>query len=178
LLRPAVAAQKLAMQTVAELRSSLPQVGRIEWIGLSAGHRAPIQSVTQVEVIAGRGLAGDHHGKTGKSERQVTLIQHEHLAAIAAIVDRDDTPPELLRRNLVVSGINLVALAKSKFEIGGVLLEGTGPCDPCSRMEENLGPGGYNAMRGHGGITAIVHTGGTIQVGESVRLVEAASVRR
>ena len=107
--------------------------------------------------------------KKRKSKRQVTLIQAEHLPVVASILDRDaPVDPELLRRNIVVSGINLLTLKDQRFRIGGVILEGSGPAVPCSRMEENLGPGGYNAMRGHGGITARVIEAGTIAIGDEV----------
>jgi MOSC domain-containing protein YiiM len=159
------------MRTIAELTHTLPQVGRLEWIGASPGRRLPIVALPQATVTAGTGLDADHHARSGRSSRQVTLIQHEHLPVIASLLGRADVEPELLRRNLVVSGINLLALKDLPFRIGAVLLEGTGLCAPCSRMEETFGPGGYNAVRGHGGITARVLEGGEIRLGDAVWLV-------
>lgn len=156
------------METIAELKGRLPQVGRLEWIGLAAARQEPIQVVEAALVRPGTGIEGEHHAKGGNSKRQVTLIQHEHLPVIAAVLKQDIVQPERLRRNLVVSGINLLALKDARFKIGDVLLQGSGLCVPCSQMEQNLGPGGYNAMRGHGGITAIVVEGGAIQVGDAV----------
>ena len=80
----------------------------------------------------------------------------------------DAVAPATLRRNLVVSGIPLAALRGRRFRIGDVLLEGTDACDPCSRMEAALGPGGYNAMRGMGGLCARILEGGTLRRGDAV----------
>lgn len=158
------------MQSVKELLEILPQVGRLEWIGIRTERMGLVQSVASAMVIAGRGLDGDHksQGRAG-TRRQVTLIQAEHLVAVAGMLHRERIPPELLRRNLVISGLNLLALKNKRFQIGDAVLEFSGPCEPCSRMEANLGSGGLNAMRGHGGITARVLTGGRIHVGDSVR---------
>lgn len=158
------------MQTLAERLDILPQVGRLEWIGVRSARRKDVTSLPVATLIAEQGIEGDHHagGRPGR-KRQVTLIQSEHLAAVASFLHRDPLPPELLRRNLVVSGINLLALKGREFRIGPCLLSHTGSCDPCSLMESQLGPGGLNAMRGHGGITAMVLEGGVIRVGDEIR---------
>jgi MOSC domain-containing protein YiiM len=67
---------------------------------------------------------------------------------------------------LVVAGINLLALKDRRFRIGEAVLETTGLAHPCSRMEAALGDGGYNAMRGHGGITAAIVVSGRLAVGD------------
>ena len=149
--------------SLAEMMSRHAQAGRLDWIGVRAERRALVGSVDKV-TVTDDGLAGDH-GRLGK--RAVTLIQAEHLPVIAALIGRDVTPDDL-RRNLVISGINLAALRKGQVRIGDVVLTIEGPCPPCSRMEETLGPGGYNAVRGHGGWYASVATGGTLWVGDAV----------
>jgi MOSC domain-containing protein YiiM len=138
---------------------------------------APTVSVPRVLALEGRGLEGDRSARGARAghKRQVTLIQAEHLPAIAAFLGRPHVDAALLRRNVVVSGVNLIA-ARSLFQdqeirvhVGdAVVLAITGPCDPCSKMEAVLGPGGWNAMRGHGGMTARIEAGGTIAVGDLV----------
>ena len=157
-----------------ELFDILPQVGKVEWIGLRPEKRAALKAVDAVVVSPEEGLLGDHYqGKSKK--RQVTLIQKEHLDAVAHILKLEEVDPGLTRRNIVISGINLLALKDRQFQIGAVVLEMTGLCYPCSRMEENFGPGGFNAMRGHGGINAKVIRGGTIHLGDDVKLLENKS---
>lgn len=146
--------------------SQYPRAGRLEWIGLRPARRAALATPASAEVDA-TGLIGDRYaGRSGK--RAVTLIQAEHLPVVAALMGHAELDPAVTRRNLVVSGINLYALRGERFRVGSVLLEGTGTCDPCSLMEESLGAGGYNAMRGHGGITARVIEPGRMALGDAI----------
>jgi len=153
--------------TIARLLAMFPRAGRVEWIGVRPARHVPVEQVTEVLATDG-GLLGDHYGG---GMREVTLIQAEHLAAVASLEGVPRVDPALVRRNIVVAGINLVALKDRRFRIGEALLAYSGPCHPCSRMEEALGAGGYNAMRGHGGITARVLERGTLRVGDAVVVV-------
>lgn len=160
------------MFSTRQLLDTMPQTGRLDWIGLRPARQAPIQVVSQVEVLAGKGLVGDratNRTRVRPSKRQVTLFQAEHLPLLRSILDRP-VEAEMLRRNLHISGINLHAFKGRRFRIGEVLFDHTGLCDPCSRMEKTLGPGGLNAMRMHCGITTRVLEGGVIRVGDPVRL--------
>lgn len=78
----------------------------------------------------------------------------------------------MLRRNLVVSGINLGALKGREVQVGTAILRITVICAPCSRMEEALGNGGYSAVRGHGGWCAEVVRSGAVGLGDAVQPVD------
>ena len=148
--------------------------GRLIWIGLRPGRREPMRAVGEARLEAGRGLVGDRYSRLDGG-RQVTLIEAEGLRAAAGYLGVEAIGPQSVRRNLVTEGINLLALKSRRFRVGAALLETSGECHPCSRMEETLGVGGYNALRGHGGLTARVIEGGVIRLGDVVARLDATA---
>ena len=143
----------------------------IEWIGVRPRRREPLMAVTEAEAVADLGLRGDHRmTKTPGSGRQVTFISREFVAQIEQHLGKNGLDPAVLRRNIVVSGINLNALRRQQFWFGEALFEATQLCHPCVRMEAELGPGGVVAMMGYVGLCAKVLQTGQIAIGDSLRL--------
>jgi MOSC domain-containing protein YiiM len=149
------------------------RAGVVTWIGVRPARREALVSVGEAELDPASGLLGDHYRGRTNQARQVTLISAEQIAAIGSYLGVERVGPEQLRRNIVVSGINLAALKGQMFRLGSAVLLATGECHPCSRMEEVFGQGGYNAVRGHGGITARIIEGGRVRVGDPIVRVAA-----
>ena len=152
------------MTSIAEMMARTARTGRVEAILLRPARRAEAVSVPSARLDPG-GLDGDH---ASEGKRALTLIQAEHLSVVAGLLGRETVDPAQLRRNVVVSGLNLLGFRKARLRVGSALIEVTGPCPPCSRMEEVLGYGGYTAMRGHGGVYAEVIEPGEIGVCDCV----------
>lgn len=157
------------MLTLAELQARTSRPGRVEAIWLRPARGEAMVPAETVEVTAA-GLTGDR-ARVGK--RAVTLIQAEHIPVIAALAGQDALDPALLRRNIVVSGLNLAAFRGKRLRIGSAVIELTVPCHPCSKMETVLGHGGYTAMRGHGGMCASVVSAGRVSTGDAVASVDS-----
>ena len=145
--------------------------GTLTWIGLRSERRGQVTPVERARALTAKGLEGDHRmGKTPGSARQVTLISEEFMQQIAHFTGLSTIDPVLLRRNLVVSGINLNALRHQRFQIGEAVFEATALCRPCSRMDAALGKGGVAAMIGHGGLCARILNTGYITVGDRLEV--------
>ena len=161
------------MSPLQELIAEVPQTGRVRWIGVRPQSRSQMIELDAVEARLEAGLTGDHARPGVRNARQVTLMQWEHLAVINSLMGRTADQPVLaqdLRRNIVVSGINLFSLKGRRFRIGQAIFETTGWCQPCARLENNLGPGTFQAVRGHGGITARVLQSGIIRLDDTVNV--------
>ena len=153
-----------------ELIASVPQIGEVRWIGVRPAREAPMLEVDAVETRRDAGLTGDHSRPSASNTRQVTLIQWEHLDVISALLGKPISALDL-RRNIAISGINLFSLKNRRFRLGQAILETTGWCQPCARLEARLGTGAFQAVRGHGGITARVVQGGIIRLQDQLSIV-------
>jgi MOSC domain-containing protein YiiM len=165
-----------------DLSRSFSTPGRLAAIVLRPARHAPAILASEARAEPGRGLLGDRRASDLRTsdqarKREMSLFQGEHLPIVARWCGLEVLDPARLRRNLVIMGLNLVAMRspfpdlRLEWAIGEeARIEVTGSCDPCSRMESELGLGGYNALRGHGGMTARILEGGVLRVGDSVRL--------
>jgi MOSC domain-containing protein YiiM len=158
----------------ASLLTAPVRPGTVTWFGIRPARLEPLVPVDRIQMHPDTGFAGDHYSNRSTRTRQVTLIQAEHLAAIASYLGLAAIDPADIRRNVVVRGINLLALKGRRFRLGTAVLEHTGECHPCSRMESIFGTGGYNAVRGHGGITARIVSAGSAGLGDCVAPVVTA----
>jgi MOSC domain-containing protein YiiM len=161
------------MSELSSLLSQRRAPGKVIWIGVRDARGATMRALEHASLLDSHGVEGDYASRgRGGGKRQVTIMQAEHLEVIAKLVGRAQVSPEEMRRNLVVERINLHALRMRTFRIGQAVLEGTGYCEPCSKMERAFGVGGYNAVRGHGGILARVLRGAIVRVGDEVDFAE------
>ena len=128
--------------------------------------------VSAIDALIDRGLDGDKAGQRLGGKRQVTLFQAEYIPVLQTLLPNLNISIADLRRNIGVSGINLNALKDQCIQVGDALLQVTGFCHPCGKIERQLGYGVFNALRGHGGLTAKVRAGGRIAIGDTVRVVE------
>ena len=159
------------MQKVVELKRHFPSAGRVEWIGVRSYKGSEIEEKSYIEAVYERGLVGDKAGQRPGSKRQVTLFQAEYLKVIDSLLPDKNLTYANLRRNIVISGINLNALKDCQLKVGEATLEISGFCHPCSKLESQLGYGVFNALRGHGGLTAKVAESGLITVNDSVHVL-------
>jgi MOSC domain-containing protein YiiM len=158
--------------------------GTVHEIWLTGAAAEPMRRVPGGRLVPGVGLDGDRYARGGGTwaqypdlEKQLTLIDRDDVAAVAAEVGADLSPGDT-RRNLVTTGIELPSLVGSWFAVGDALLFGMKRCPPCTHLERLTGLKLVKAMVHRGGINAAVFGGGQITEGAVVRPVSDEEAAR
>ncbi|RZU30765.1 MOSC domain-containing protein [Blastococcus saxobsidens] len=151
--------------------------GTVREIWLTGAAASPMRRVPGGRLVPGAGLEGDRYALGGGTwaqypdlEKQLTLIDQDDVAAVAAEVGAHLSPGDT-RRNLVTTGVDLPALVGGWFAVGDALLFGMKRCPPCTHLERLTGLKLVKAMVHRGGINAAVFGGGLITEGAVVRPV-------
>jgi MOSC domain-containing protein YiiM len=161
-------------------------MGQVEAIHIATGAGAPMQSMSEIDAVAGVGLAGDRYfagvgfysaRPTDPGAREVTLFEAEVLERLSSehgivlgVADH--------RRNLTTRGVRLGGLLGHRFRVGGVLLEGVKDCPPCEHLEQLVGKPVLQPLVRSGGLRARVLESGTIRLGDVIEAVPLKSAAR
>ena len=144
--------------------------GSVVSIQLCVGHRDPMKSVESARRVENYGIEGDRHAVSEgvRTKRQVLLTDVETLAKFG--LSRGD-----IRENITLSGIEIHSLNEGdRVSLGGeAVVEITGHCAPCARMDE-IRDGLRVALEGQRGMLATVISGGEGSVGDEVRALQPA----
>src|SRR5918996_861407 len=139
--------------------------GRVVHLFLAQVSGAPMKPVAQATAIAARGFEGDRHARrTPGGNRQLLLVDARNLRDL-------DLSPGTLKENAVIDGLALESFPQGqRLRLGAVLVELTGPCEPCHKVEA-IRPGLLRESWGRRGQLARVLEGGTLRVGALVEVL-------
>lgn len=132
----------------------------------------PLIEVPQIECVAGQGIRGDRfYDYRDDYKGQITFFSLEVFDRLSAHFGLTNKSPGSLRRNVIVSGIDLNELIGEEFSVQGVGLRGTAHCKPCYWMNQAVAPGAEEFLAGNGGLRAKILTNGVIAVGDAKLLL-------
>ena len=147
---------------------------QIEHLYISPGHNFygrygkgaddhPIVAVDEVECVAGSGLRGDRFFDYKPDyPGQITFFSMEIFEAVCEALGVTGVAHSAVRRNAFTRGVDLNSLIGQEFEIQGIRFEGAAECSPCFWMNEAIGPGAEDWLKGNGGLRARILTDGLL----------------
>ncbi|WFU43061.1 MOSC domain-containing protein [Bradyrhizobium sp. CB82] len=161
----------------AQTSVKLGWTGVIRFIHVTSRAFLPMRAVSEVTLIAGKGIEGDRYlMKEGfysplrKEGDQITLFEFETLIALRHELGIE-LGPEEHRRNVTVEGVPLNHLVGRRFWLGETMLEGTELVEPCGHVEKITGKTISRHLINRGGLYCKILQGGLVRVGDPVRSV-------
>jgi MOSC domain-containing protein YiiM len=151
--------------------------GTIVGIFIAPIKEGPTAAQDQVLAVAGRGLKGDRHHDLNQGDHdpanEITLID---TAALRRAGDEHGVAldPGEHRRNVVVEGLDLLALVGQVVTVGEAEVEVMADNPPCGRLQRLTGKPVLRALKGGGGVRGRIARGGTVRVGDTVQASPAS----
>ena len=155
---------------------------RVVEIFTSSVRGAPLLSVPEARLEAGKGLIGDRYvigagtfspSLHGKPDVEITLIELEEIRRFNESQPSPSAPGEF-RRNIVTSGVRLNDLVGRRFSVGGAVLEGIRLCEPCTHLAKLMNPAVLEGMEHRAGLRARVVESAVIRPGDPIVLDQPA----
>jgi hypothetical protein len=126
----------------------------------------PVIERPDVECVAGKGIRGDRFFEYQEDYKgQITFFAVEVLRDVSASLSIPTPSPGVVRRNVIVEGIDLNELIGKRFSIQGVQFDGVCECKPCYWMDRAIAPGAEHLLQGKGGLRARILTDGVLRPG-------------
>ena len=119
-----------------------------------------------IQCVAGQGIEGDRYfGHQENFKGQITFIAEDIVSSIESKLGLPPFDRSVLRRNVLISGVDLNSLIGKQFRISDVTFSGSEECSPCYWMDEAVGPGAHEALKGNGGLRCRIENSGTLSIG-------------
>jgi MOSC domain-containing protein YiiM len=123
----------------------------------------PLIEVQSIECVAGHGIRHDRFfDYRDDYQGQITFFSLEVFHDLCAALHLENGDPALPRRNVLTRGVDLNGLIGQEFTVQGVRFQGSCECRPCYWMDQALGAGAEQFLKGRGGLRARILSNGTV----------------
>ena len=125
-----------------------------------------VEDLEEIACVSGRGIEGDRYfDHKDDYKGQITFFSEEVASRMEEELSVPGFDRSAMRRNVLVSGVDLNTLIGKRFQLGDVTFSGSEECAPCGWMEEAVGPGAHAWLKGHGGLRCRIESSGTLKTG-------------
>ena len=125
-----------------------------------------IASMKAAHCVAGHGIEGDRYfDHKDNYKGQITFFSEEVAKGLEKDLHLPGFDRSAMRRNVLVSGVDLNTLIGKRFRLGEVVFSGSEECSPCYWMDEAVGKGAHKGLKGNGGLRCRIETSGHLQTG-------------
>ena len=165
-IQPTLSLTRNVMATVEILKSWVSPVHGFKKKLKEVEQLSAVESREVITCVAGHGIEGDRYYDHKEDYKgQITFFSEEVASQMEDELNVSGFDRSAMRRNVLISGIDLNSLIGKRFKLGEVIFSGSEECAPCGWMEEAVGPGAHGWLKGNGGLRCRIETTGQVKTG-------------